>query len=572
VSAGLPLSGQRPTGAPPEAASPEEASLEAASLEAASSAAAPPEAAQQEPGALSLAGARGVHSLLEASAERFPDKIAYIQDGERVSYRELNSQANRLAGFLLDQGVAPGDRVAVLLENSLQYVVSYYGALKAGAVAVPLNWELKADSLAGVLAELQPRLLISSRRSEALLREVGPERLQVPLLAIKNPAQAWGSQSVVAWDDLLGAEATGNPGLPVNAAALASIIYTSGSTGKPKGVMLSHGNILANTRSIVQYLELGASDIQMVVLPFFYVMGKSLLNTHVAVGGTVVVNNGFAYPAAVIAQMAAERVTGFSGVPSTYAYLLHRSPLAAFRDRLEVLRYCTQAGGHMSREVKEKLLQTLPLHTRLFIMYGATEAAARLAYVEPERLAGKLDSIGRAIPGVSIRVLDEQGRELPPGEPGELVASGDNIMQGYWKDPQATAKALDANGYHTGDLGYQDQDGYLFVTGRKDDLLKVGGRRIDPQEIEDALMATGLLLEVAVLGVEDELLGKRLVALAVPLDGKTDAGRIQALGLAKLPRHKVPSEVKVVAALPKYASSKIDRGSCLALFRQQSAG
>ena len=515
----------------------------------------------------------GIHLLLENSARLHPDKIAFIQDQERVSYRELNAGANRLARWLQGQGVARGDRVVVLLENSLQYVVSYYGVLKAGGVAVPLNCELKPDSLAALFAALQPRAVLSCCKSEGLLRDIGPDRFDIPLLVIRNPSGPWRSRGcrVVAWEDLEREGAPSNPEIPIGSADLASIIYTSGSTGKPKGVMLSHGNIVANTRSIVEYLNLVPSDIQMVVLPFFYVMGKSLLNTHVAVGGTVVVNNGFAYPAAVIGQMAAERVTGFSGVPSTYAYLLHRSPLAAFRDRLGALRYCTQAGGHMSREIKEKLVQALPAHTKLYVMYGATEAAARLTYVEPERLAEKIDSIGKAIPGVRVRVLDEKGGELPPGEPGELVACGDNIMQGYWKDAQATSRVLDQNGYHTGDLGYQDEDGYLYVTGRKDDLLKVGGHRIDPQEIEDALMATGLLLEVAVLGVEDQLLGTRLVALAVPLDRETGASRILSLCLARLPRHKLPAEVKFVAKLPKYASSKIDRVSCRTLFAQKEA-
>jgi long-chain acyl-CoA synthetase len=357
----------------------------------------------------------------------------------------------------------------------------------------------------------------------------------------------------------------GDPGAAVDPSGLASIIYTSGSTGKPKGVMLSHRNIVANTESIVQYLELTEKDVQMVVLPFFYVMGKSLLNTHVAVGGTVVLNNSFAYPAAVVRQMADERVTGFSGVPSTYAYLLHRSPLEAYRDRLESLRYCTQAGGHMAREIKEKLLQVLPPHTRLFIMYGATEAAARLTYVEPERLLDKLDSIGRPIPGVTVRVLDQSGAELPDGEQGELVASGANIMQGYWRDAAATARVLDRHGYHTGDLGYRDAEGYLYVTGRKDDLLKVGGHRIDPQEVEDALMATGLLLEAAVVGVDDAVLGKRLVALAVPLQGKPAEGRVLALCFARLPRHKLPAAIRFVGSLPKSANAKIDRQACLAL-------
>jgi long-chain acyl-CoA synthetase len=519
---------------------------------------------------VNLADTFMVHSLLEASAALHPQKIAFIQDQERASYAQVNAMANRVADFLLAQGVTPGDRVVLLLENSLHYVVSYYGALKAGGVAVPLNCEVKADSLAGILEQLQPRVVISSHKSEALLREVDPDRLQIPLMMLKDPRQSWRSSRcrVVAWEELLREGAAANPGLPIDSQGLASIIYTSGSTGKPKGVMLTHGNIVANTRSIVQYLSLSENDIQMVVLPFFYVMGNSLLNTHVAVAGTLVVNNSFAYPAAVIAQMAAECVTGFSGVPATYAYLLHRSPLAAFRERLGALRYCTQAGGHMSRQIKEQLLQVLPSHTKLYIMYGATEAAARLTYVEPERLAAKMDSIGRAIPGVSVRVLDEKGCEVPPGESGELVASGANIMRGYWRDPEATSSVLDQNGYHTGDLGYRDQDGYLFVTGRKDDLLKVGGHRIDPQEIEDALMATGLLLEAAVFGVEDELLGKRLVALAVPLSGETSTSRVLSLCLALLPRHKLPSEVRFVAALPKYASSKIDRVSCLAAFKK----
>lgn len=517
-----------------------------------------------------------VHTLLETSAQLHPAKIAVVQGEVRASYGEINAMANRLASSLLREGVDRGDRVVILFENGLEYIVSYYGILKAGGVAVPLNCEIRSDTLASLFRELQPRAVISSAKCEQLLREIEPAVLKNPLMVIKNPSRSWLPLRcrVVAWEDVTRDADFADPSAatPIDPGNLASIIYTSGSTGKPKGVMLSHGNIVANTRSIVQYLELSEKDIQMVVLPFFYVMGKSLLNTHVAVGGTLVINNSFAYPASVVAQMAAEGVTGFSGVPSTYAYLLHRSPLASFRDRLGSLRYCTQAGGHMSRQIKEKLLEVLPPHTKLYIMYGATEAAARLTYVEPERLTGKFDSIGRAIPGVIVRVLDEQGRELPVGEIGELVASGANIMHGYWLDPQSTALVLDADGYHTGDLGYQDEDGYLYVTGRKDDLLKVGGHRIDPQEIEDALMASGLLLEAAVLGVEDELLGKKVVAVAVPLGGEVTEAAILAQCLAKLPRHKLPAELKFAAALPKNPSGKIDRFSCRAFFSKEPGG
>lgn len=507
-----------------------------------------------------------VHNLLENSARIRPDKIAFVQDNQRASYRQVNVRANRLAACLLEHGVIPGDRIVMLIRNSIEYLVSYYGILKAGAVAVPLNSDIRRDALTELLADLHPRGVIFCSYAERLMKGVDIDGLGIELLVIGEPALSWGSPrcSAIAWDEVVHDAECPDPGLEIEASTLASIIYTSGSTGRPKGVMLSHRNIVANTSSIIEYLGLNENDIQMVVLPFFYVMGKSLLNTHVAVGGTVVVNNEFAYTAPVIRQMAQEGITGFSGVPSTYAYLLHRSPLAAFRDKLPSLRYCTQAGGHMAREVKERLLQVLPPHTRLYVMYGATEAAARLTYVEPEVLREKLDSIGRPIPGVTVRILDEKGRELPDGSCGELVASGANIMMGYWMDAAATARVLDDNGYHTGDMGYRDAEGYLYVTGRKDQLLKVGGHRIDPQEVEDALMSTGELLEVLVLGVDDELLGKRLVAIAVPIHAKPSVQALLSHCLSMLPRHKVPAEIRFLASLPKYSSGKIDRAACLA--------
>lgn len=514
-----------------------------------------------------------VHELLETSARHWPAKTAVIHDDARVTYEQANAMANRLAAELIGQGIALGDRVVLFMENGIEYVVSYYGVLKAGAVAVPLNCELKSDSLKEVLENLQPKGIIASGRFEKLFHDVDPGTFNIPVVLIKNPSLCWRSSTcaVVAWEDAIQGGAVANPALPMEDASLASIVYTSGSTGTPKGVMLSHRNIVSNTFSIVRYLNLSGNDIQMVVLPFYYVMGKSLLNTHVAVGGTVVINNRFAYPACVIEQMVAERVTGFSGVPSTYAYLLHRSPLVEYRHKLESLRYCSQAGGHMARQIKEKLLESLPSHTALYIMYGATEAAARLTYVEPKRLQSKIDSIGIPIPGVTIKVMDETGNEVPSGAQGELVAQGPNIMQGYWMDDESTSGVLDGNGYHTGDLGYKDEDGYLYVTGRKDNLLKVGGHRINPQEIEDALMATELLLEIAVIGVEDDLLGQRLVAVAVPFRERTTAREILADGLGRLPRYKLPSEIHFVGSLPKHSNGKINRANCLELIKDMKS-
>ena len=508
-----------------------------------------------------------IHHFLEQSTQNFPDKIALIHEDVRATYTQINSKANQLAHWLIGQRITKGDRVALILDNCLEYVVSYYGVLKAGAVVAPLSSDLKPDGLRPFLQELCPKVVISSSKFERLLQATDLTSLNIQGLLLKNPKLKWSSThfSVFSWDDLITNGDSLNPDSPVDESAMASIIYTSGSTGNPKGAMLSHKNIVSNVHSICQYLYLTEKDIQMVVLPFHYVMGKSLLNTHISVGGTVVINNKFAFTASVIKQMVNEQVTGFSGVPFTYAYLLHRSPLAGFRDRLDSLRYCSQAGGHMSRKLKEEIRQVLPDHTKIYIMYGATEASARLTYLEPDCFEENLESIGKPISDVILRVLDEKGNEVPNGRTGELVATGPNIMQGYWKDVKSTARVLDGHGYHTGDLGYKDKEGYLYVTGRKDNLLKIGGHRINPQEIEDVLLESGLVIEAAVLGIPDELLGSKLIAVVTPKNEDCSADRILNKCSEKLPRYKLPEEINLVRALPKNTSGKIDRTRCLEL-------
>ncbi len=508
-----------------------------------------------------------IHHFLENSARRLPDKVALVHEDVRATYAQINEQANRLARYLLSSGIKTGDRVAMLLENSLEYVVAYYGILKTGAVAVPLNTELKAETIGILLAELDTEILISQRRYERLLRQVNFKETAVKTVIIKDPKLSLNENpEVVDWDHIRADSDIHNPDLSISPEQLASIIYTSGSTGKPKGVMLSHKNIVTNVNSICQYLELTEDDIQMVVQPFFYVMGKSLLNTHFAVGGRVVINNKFAYPATVIQQMIDEQVTGFSGVPSTYAHLLHQSPLAASRDRLTTLRYCSQAGGHMAGSIKLKLVDILPQQTKLFIMYGATEASARLAYVEPEMLSEKLESIGKPIPGVSLQILSADGQQLPVGDVGEIVASGANITSGYWQDPKATSRALDDYGYHTGDLGYQDEDGYFFVVGRKDHQLKVSGHKVNTQEIEDLLLAADDVVEAVVIGVPDTLQENRLIALVTTVCDMLEQELAEYCS-KHLASYKVPQQFLIVGRIPKSASGKVDRQRCEELIK-----
>jgi len=505
-----------------------------------------------------------VHHFLEYSAITKPDKTALIHEDVRATYKQINSEANKLARWLLDHNITNGDRVILILENCVEYVIGYYGVLKAGAAVISLSSDIKPEGLKFCLGEIEPKVIISSSKRERLLQNSSIDSFNIKYLLLNKIKHTWNNISfkVFLLDKVIRDYSTLNPDISVKEDALSSIIYTSGSTGKPKGVMLSHTNIVANTRSICQYLKLTDKDIQMVVLPFFYVMGKSLLNTHFAVGGTIVINNKFAFPASVLNQMVQEKITGFSGVPSTYAYLLHRSPLKKFKDKLNSIRYCSQAGGHMSKQIKMELKSALPEKTKIYIMYGATEASARLTYLDPDMFEDKIDSIGKAISGVKMRIMDENGCEITDGQTGELVGSGQNIMMGYWKDISLTKKVLDHNGYHTGDLGYKDKEGFLHVVGRKDNLLKVGGHRINSNELEDVFLATELVLEVAILGISDSLMGHKLAAVVAPKNNDIDAKQLLGECAKRLPKFKLPSIVRIVRVLPKGANGKIDREKC----------
>ena len=222
----------------------------------------------------------------------------------------------------------------------------------------------------------------------------------------------------------------------------------------------------------------------------------------------------------------------------------------------------------MARRIKTELRETLPEHTDIVIMYGATEASARLTYLDPKCFDSKKDSIGRAIPGVSLKLVGANGGKVGPGQKGELVASGANIMQGYWKDEEATARVLKNDGYHTGDIGYQDKDGFFYLTGREDNLIKSGGHRINPQEIEDHIMDTGLVVEVAIVGIPDPLLGLKLAAVVEPKDKKNTSQDILKKCAQHLPKYKLPAQIAFVRSLPKKASGKIDREKCVNLSKK----
>jgi len=518
--------------------------------------------------------------LLERSVREHPDRALVYHRGRDWSYQEVWSAALSVAGWLRARGLQPGERIGMIAANSPEYVICYFGILLAGGVVVAVNTDTTARELSQTLAHCRPAGVIVEPSCEKHLAGAAADlecvRLVIRLQGGKGDRHIFRAETapkmsqsptfqrlplgecVVPFGEVCAHAAIDSVVGRGDDSQIAQIIYTSGTTGRPKGVTLSHRNLLANTRSIVEYLDLTAPDSVFAILPFFYSYGNSLMLTHVAVGGRLILASDFVFWNRALDLMEAEGATGFAGVPSTYAMLLHKSDFRkrAFRD----LRYLTCAGGALAPATVRRVRECVP-HARLFLMYGQTEAAARLSTLLPDELDRKPGSIGRGIPGVSLSVLDEAGRPVGAGQVGEIVARGKNVMVGYWNDPEATRQVLRPEGLRTGDLARVDEEGYLYIAGRRSDLIKSGAYRINPQEIEDVILELDGVADAAVVGAADPMMGEVPAAFVVPSadrNGLSEEGVIEHCR-KNLPRYKQLRRVELTDFLPRTNSGKIKR-------------
>jgi len=500
-----------------------------------------------------------INHFLENAAERYPDKKAVWYKNEWMTYAEIETLSNKLANYLKEVRISRGDRVAILYENSFDYVIAYFAVLKMGAVDVSLNTETTAETLIHALNDSGAKAVITNKRYSKYLVPAlrkAPEVKEV--LADQQDLSDYqdiGRCNQINLREIYNNGKADHPDVKCIDLDLASIVYTSNSTGVPKGVMLTHLNMVSNAKSIIKYLELTDEDRVMAVLPFFYIYGKSLLTTHFSVGGSVVIDNRFIFPHVILETMKQQKVTGFAGVPSTFLILLNRSAVRDFE--FESLRYVTQAGGSMAPSVQKKVAKVFA-PAKLFIMYGATEAGPRLSYLDPEMLHLKWGSIGKAVSNVELFVADKSGNRLPPNCAGEIVARGSNIMTGYWNDPIETSRVLKNGCYYTGDIGKIDKDGYIYFVGRSKDIIKVSGFRVGSKEVEDALLEIDEIHEVAVIGVDDPIQGEAIKAFIVLRDNaELTKDNIRNALKAKLSLYKHPSHIKFVTSIPKNTSGKV---------------
>ena len=490
--------------------------------------------------------ARTLGEDLRVAAARHPERLAVVTGERTLSYGELDRLADGFAAALRESGVKRGDRVPVVLPNSAEAAIAIYGILRAGAAFSPVNPTIKRDKLAHVLADSGAAAVVCDAVRADVVREATAVSGQIPVVT----------------DLEAGASGVTEEPQPPLSVDLAAVIYTSGSTGDSKGVALTHGNMTFAADSIVEYLQMSERDRVLCVLPLSFDYGLYQLLMSMRVGATLVLEQGFAFPGRVVQLLESERITGLPCVPTVFHVLLSLRGLA---DReFPELRYLTNTAAVLPAATIEAVRRTFP-NARLYSMYGLTECK-RATYLPPEELDARPTSVGIPIPGTEAWIEDDDGNVLGPDEIGQLIVRGAHVMKGYWNDPELTAERLRPGRWPwervlaTGDLFRSDGDGYLYFVGRRDDLIKSGGEKVVPREIEEILHAAPGVHEAAVVGVPDQLLGQAVHAHVSPEPGAhLDPAAVRRYCADRLEDYKVPRQVIVHEQLPRTGNGKVDR-------------
>jgi len=460
--------------------------------------------------------------------------IALTGDFGELTFNQIFYDVCAISGWI-QESYRSDTNFLLISDNSPFFVKVYFAVIHSGNRVVLVDPKTSLDDIVDIVSRCKPVAIFSDRKLDDKIKLIceilSPEIIDILPKKGYLPSQGGDYDCAV-------------------------IIFTSGSTGSKKGVMLSHQNLIANTSSIIQYLNITNKDRICVVLPFFYCYGASLLHTHIKAGGSVVLAQSI-FLGSVIRSLNEYQCTGFAGVPSTYLILSKKTPFLS--SSFPSLRTLQQAGGHLPHEVIRQFVSAFP-DKNFIVMYGATEASARLSYLHPDELFRRPDSIGKGIPGVELAIHDEGGNLVEPGIPGEIVARGDNIMLGYYQDPCGTEEVIYDGWYHTGDLGTFDEEGYIYITGRKGTFIKSAGFKVSPLEIEDILLRTSHVEGCLVIGVPHPLMGEAIIACVQ--SRSQDESLVQNLldyCRCELPTHKVPVDIILLDNIPLNSSGKPDR-------------
>lgn len=501
-----------------------------------------------------------VHEWLERSAKRHPEKTVLVYNNARYTYDYLDKASTQLAKYLIAKGVQKQDRVVIFLPNSLEAVIGLYAILKAGATFILLENSIKPKKLNYILKDAGSQTLITHKNKSELVKQACSD---LKMNAIIQVGRTDSKSNQLPWPDLsLQHNELKSIQLPrIIDIDLAAIIYTSGSTGNPKGVMSTHHNMISAARSIIQYLDNESDDIILSALPLSFDYGLYQLIMSVMFGGTLILESSFLYLHAILEKMASEKVTGFPLVPTMAAMLLKMEDLSQYK--LDNLKYITNTGAALPEEHIRKLAD-LFFNVKIFSMFGLTECK-RVSYMPPELLMENSGSVGKAMPNAEVKIVNEKGNDVSPGETGELIVRGSNVMQGYWNDTEITEHTYKPGRYpaerwlHSGDYFKQDENGFLYFLGRKDDMIKSRGERVSAKEVENIIHQLDDVHEVAVIGIADDVMGQSIKAFVSLKENSLTDKDIFKHCTRNLETFAVPKNIEIRDSLPKTPNGKIDK-------------
>lgn len=516
-----------------------------------------------------------VTDLLEKQAQQKPARVAIIDKAGEHTYGALNDQANRVAFWLRDMGVRTGDRVALWATNGARMVASIFGALKTGAIFIPLNPDTPPAKAAYIRKNCTPAAFVAD--SQCISRYIGAiGKLEEPILLTSDTISADHSpeSNTTLWSKLT--QYSDSPYVSTNTVLptdLAAVIYTSGSTREPRGVMLPHRQMLFATGAINAVIKNTPEDIVLCGLPLSFDYGLYQIFLTFQVGAKLVLERDFSHPMAIPYLLKTHEITGFPGVPAIFALLL-RSRLLE-RIQLPSLRYVTSTGDVFPVTYIRRLQELWPEVT-VFPMYGLTECK-RVSIMPRGQLSGHESSVGVPLPGTSVSIVDENGEDVPPGTVGELLVRGPHIMAGYWNDPRETARRFRCDPLsgesilYTGDRFYMDDDGFLYFVGRNEMFIKSRGHKISPLEIESSIYEIDGVAEVAAVGIPDPVLGEAIyVFVSLVSSGDINVSQIDEHCRTILAPSARPTRVIIFDHLPKTANGKIDRSQLQALAQKEA--
>ena len=491
--------------------------------------------------------------ILTLAARKYPEHTALICGAERLTFREFDSRVNQLAHALLGLGLKKGDKVAALFYNSIPFVETYFAALKAGGVFVPVNFRFVGEEAAYILNQSDSRFFFFGGEFGSLVQTIRSALPKIDFFFAAGTPPAAGTGK---YEDLLNGSPDFEPPVSLSEDDDCQIMYTSGTTGKPKGAVITHRNVLWNMFNTILGREEKEDEISLVVGPLYH---TAALNNHftlrVALGGTSILVKEFD-ARQVLETISQEKVTVISGAPAMFHFLLNLPGKEKYDPRS--VTKCTTGASILPDETKEKLFRFFPNIQGIYDVYGCTECSPNICILKGKDSLRKKESVGPPLPFLEVRIVDDQDQPVPANVVGELTCRGPNVMKGYYKDPEGTAEALRGGWLHTGDLARMDEEGFVYIVDRKKDMIISGGENIYPRELEEVLYRHPKIQDAAVVGIPDPLWGESVRAFVVLRKGATlREEEVVEYCKAHLASYKKPKSVVFVDSLPRNPSGKV---------------